>query len=137
MGPFAFRQMPVYQLALGLVEKLYLETSRLPAGARPIGWQLLRSAVSIGLNVAEGAGEIRRPEKARFYRVARRSSWEAVAALDMLRVTGMLNDAELASAEATLAEIGAMLTGLIKYQETEHARSQRRTPTKQRPPNPL
>jgi four helix bundle protein len=135
MERFGFRRMPVYQLALGLVETLYRETRHLPAEARPIVWQLLRSSVSIGLNIAEGAGEFRRPEKARFYRVARRSTWEVVAALDMLRVTGSLNNAEVNRAEATLDEISAMLTGLIKYQENEHARSLPKPRNKTKPSN--
>ena len=35
--------------------------------------------------VAEGAGEFSRPEKARFYRMARRSAVEVVAWLDITR----------------------------------------------------
>jgi four helix bundle protein len=122
MKPFDFRGMRVYQLSVRLVGYLYRETVHVPVNARTIVWQLMRAAASIGLNIAEGSGEVHGLEKARFYRMARRSSWEAVAALDMLCMIGVFDKQKAQRAEPVLAEIGAMLTGLIRYHEDAAAR---------------
>ena len=55
----------------------------LPVGHAGLGDQLRRAATSIALNIAEGAGEFSKPDKARFYRFARRSGTECAAALDV------------------------------------------------------
>ena len=46
--------------------------------------QVHRASTSVQLNIAEGSGEFARKEKARFYRIARRSATETGAALDLL-----------------------------------------------------
>jgi four helix bundle protein len=43
--------------------------------------QLRRASFSICLNIAEGAGEFSKPEKRRFYRLARRSAVECAAVI--------------------------------------------------------
>ncbi len=45
--------------------------------------QLQRAALSIALNIAEGAGEYAVDEKARFYRMAKRSATECAGVLDV------------------------------------------------------
>ena len=70
---------------------------RLPRGRAFLSDQLHRAAVSIPLNIAEGAGEFSQGEKARFYRIARRSATECAAILD---VCGRLNLADSGSLDA-------------------------------------
>ena len=84
MDVFSFRRLRVYRLAMALVRYVYQATRMMPTDARAIVWQLLRASSSVALNIAEGCGEYSPKEKARFFRIARRSSWEAVAALDLL-----------------------------------------------------
>jgi four helix bundle protein len=117
MDGFFFRRLRVYQLSKRLVRYMYDETRRAPLDARTIVWQLLRAASSVTLNIAEGCGEYRSAEKARFFRMARRSSWEAVAALEMLVSLGAIEKVTLARAEAAYSEIGAILTAMAKRQE--------------------
>ena len=50
--------------------------------------------------IAEGAGEHSPPEKRRFYRIARRSAAEALAALDVLRVIGVVDAVQIETARA-------------------------------------
>ncbi len=57
----------------------------LPRGRGYLADQLQRAATSIPLDVAEGAGEFGPAEKARFYRIARRSATECAAVLDVCR----------------------------------------------------
>ena len=84
-GYFDFERWDVYQVALdflvivkGLVEKL-------PRGNANLADQLQRASTSIPLNIAEGSGEHSLPEKARFYRMAKRSATECASILDVCR----------------------------------------------------
>jgi four helix bundle protein len=84
--------------------------------------QLERAAVSIALNIAEGAGEFAAREKARFYRIARRSATEAAVILDVVNRLGLATPAEVGASKATLLEIVAMLVSLAKKTEAAAAR---------------
>ena len=83
---------------------------------RTICGKPIRASSSIALNIAEGAGEFSPKEKARFYRMARRSATECAAILDVCRRLALLGeDAHLASRELLL-RIVSMLVSLIKSQ---------------------
>ncbi len=109
---FGHDRLAVYAAALEflqLVEKL-LEDS---GTRRHLLDQLDRAATSIVLNIAEGAGEFSPPEKARFYRMARRSATECAAVLDIFRIRGYSNTESLSIGRQKLWEIVAMLTSMI------------------------
>ena len=75
--------------------------------------EALRSAKSVCLNCAEGAGRVTRADKARAFTVARGECVEAAAAIE---VAALLGDASEADAQrvAVLADrVVAMLTRLI------------------------
>jgi len=77
------RKLDVYERALefaALVNSWLVPT---PHGHCDLVEQLQRAADSVVLNIAEGAGEFSSKEKARFYRIARRSAVECVAAVDL------------------------------------------------------
>ncbi len=75
--------------------------------------QLHRAGTSIPLNIAEGAGEFAKNEKARFYRIARRSATEAAAILDVLRRLQLSRSERLDQGRALLLRIVAMTTAMI------------------------
>lgn len=77
--------------------------------------QLRRASASIPLNLAEGAGEFSPSEKARFYRMARRSAAESAAILDLLARVDGTQDTK--APHGALAELAAMLTALVKIAE--------------------
>jgi four helix bundle protein len=79
--------------------------------------QARRSASAIPLNVAEGGGEFARKEKARFYRIARRSADELSAALDVLVDAGVAREEELVEARDLIVRVVSMLVKLIKTME--------------------
>lgn len=111
---FAHQRMKVYESAAGFVTLAHQIVNHLPSGNAALSDQLRRASVSVCLNIAEGAGEYRSEEKARFYRMARRSATESAAIVDIL---GRLNSApeeDLRRATQTLFEIVSMLTGLVK-----------------------
>jgi four helix bundle protein len=109
---FGHDRLAVYAAALEflqLVENL-LEA---PGTRRHLLDQLDRAGTSIVLNIAEGAGEFSPPEKARFYRMARRSATECAAVLDIFQIRGHSNTESLLNGRQKLWEIVAMLTSMI------------------------
>ena len=76
--------------------------------------RLQRAAVSIPLNIAEGAGEFSRKDKRRFYRIALRSATESAAILDVCRRLGLDDGTRLGAGRDLLLRIVAMLMRLTK-----------------------
>ena len=117
-GPPEHEKLVAYRRAIELAGALERIAQAVPARRADLADQLRRASASIPLNLAEGAGEFSPSEKARFYRMARRSASECSAALDVLdatvapRVLGGIGEAK-----TSLREIGAMLTALIKVVE--------------------
>ena len=85
----------------------------IPKGRAYVVDQLRRAALSISLNVAEGAGEFAAADKARFYRMARRSGTECVAILDGCRRLSLLEDVAVVRGRELLHRIVSMLTALV------------------------
>ena len=69
-------KLTVYQVSIEFVILSDEVVDHLPRGRAYLGDQLQRAALSISLNIAEGAGEYAIDEKARFYRMAKRSATE-------------------------------------------------------------
>jgi four helix bundle protein len=114
MARFDFMSMPVYQQALLVAGECDGVASRLARYRWKAGDQVTRSSLSVVLNTAEGCGEFQPAEKARFYRMARRSAFETAACLHHLHRVGAVDDARFQSLLTTLENISAALTALIK-----------------------
>ena len=80
---FDHERLDVYTVAVDFLALAHGITSSFSSGHGDLVDQLRRAATSIVLNIAEGAGEFSKPEKARFYRMARRSATECAAVLDV------------------------------------------------------
>jgi four helix bundle protein len=65
-------------------------------------------------NLAEGAGEFSSREKARFYRLARRSATESAAILDVCSRLELINEDRHAAGRDLLHSIVSMLTKMVK-----------------------
>ena len=111
---FDHERLDVYQAALEFVVLGNDVVEQLPRGRAYLADQLQRAATSVPLNIAEGAGEYRSKEKARFYRIARRSATECAAVIDILGRLKAAQDADLRKANQILFEIVSMLTGMVK-----------------------
>ena len=101
----------VYQIALvflGLVSQL---TPR--RGFAELRDQLERASSSIILNLAEGLGRSSSPERARFFIIARGSTTECAAIVDVLRVRALAAPALCERARSLLVRITQMLSKLI------------------------
>ncbi len=110
-----YKELLVWQKAMDLVTRIYAATGDFPKHEIfGLTSQLRRAAVSIPLNIAEGAGCETDQEFARFLDIALRSSYETVTAL---QIAARLEYCKEDSAERLVAdseEIARMTTGLIR-----------------------
>src|SRR5262245_24325260 len=110
---FDFERLTVFEVALDAVVAVDALVSSLPRGRAYMRDQLRRAANSISLNVAEGAGEFQPAEKARFYRMAKRSATECAGQLLVVRRLGLLDEQLLETALELLRRVVSMLVKLV------------------------
>lgn len=111
---FEFKKLVVYQVALKFFAWAMEVSERMPKSSVVLVDQFTRAALSIVLNIAEGAGLWRPGNKRKHYAYARGSAFEAAAMLDVLKMTGAINQEEFDEREEQLAEAGARLTRLCQ-----------------------
>ena len=85
-----------------------------PPGHGDLADQLKRASTSIALNIAEGAGEYSRADKARFYRMAKRSATECAAILDVARKIELVSCERLDAGRALLLRVVSMLIKMVR-----------------------
>src|SRR5579871_796906 len=110
MRGFDHEKMDVFQTAIEFVAAADDVVERLPRGRRYLADQLQRAASSVPLNVAEGAGEFSKKDKARFYRTALRSATECAALLQVCQRLELVEGALVVAGRELLLRIVAMLT---------------------------
>jgi four helix bundle protein len=110
---FSHERLDAYRIAIEFRVVADQLASGLPKGRAYLADQLRRAALSIPLNVAEGAGEFAAADKARFYRMARRSGTECAAILHACRALSLVQDQATEPARALLDRIVAMLTAMV------------------------
>ena len=106
-----FRRMRAYVLAREFYSVVIQHERTVRHADAQLVDQLVRASSSICLNIAEGAGEFSRPEKNRFYRIARRSAWETSAAVDLLSLR--ISCTPLLESTEKLDQVSALLTTMI------------------------
>lgn len=116
---FDHQRMDVYRAGLGFVAFASRLVESLPPGHAYLADQLRRAALSVTLNTAEGAGEFSPAEKARFYRMAKRSATECAAVLDVIGELGLGERATVDDGQERLSRIVSMLIRLCQRLETK------------------
>ncbi|MFL5245536.1 MAG: four helix bundle protein [Gemmataceae bacterium] len=111
---FDHERLDVYKVSIDFIVLSDLLIAGLPPGRSYLGDQLHRAASSIILNIAEGAGEFSKKDKARFYRMARRSATECAGVLDICRYLKLSDLDMISSGRSLLLRIVAMLVSLVK-----------------------
>lgn len=110
---FDHEKLTVYQRSLGFIVWLTEILERVPSKLSAHS-QLDRASTSIPLNIAEGNGRFTPSDRCRFFDIARGSTLECAAALDVLVAKKILTETEIGAGKADLAEMTAMLIGLIR-----------------------
>ena len=109
MRMLTHERLDVYRLSVELLGEILLIIGSLPPGNHDVASQLRRAAMSIPLNIAEGAGKTGAQDKRRYYSIARGSALETGAIFDLL-IAGRLKDREgLKRPRRYLERIAAML----------------------------
>ena len=108
---FDHEKLDVYQRALEALTACDAVTEHLKGDTKR---QLNRASSSVVANIAEGAGEFSPAEKARFYRMARRSAIEAAAWLDIAALRARADANAVATAREALERVVQMLVRLIR-----------------------
>ncbi len=114
MNCFDHEKMDAYNLTIDFVALADEVVNDLPRGRAYLADQLRRACTSIALNIAEGAGEFAGDEKARFYRMAKRSATECAAVLDVCRRLELASSKQLDAGRDLLLRIVSMLIPLIR-----------------------
>jgi four helix bundle protein len=110
---FDHEKLTVYQRSQKFITWTTEVLERVPVKLAVHG-QLDRASTSIPLNIAEGNGRHTAADRCHFFDIARGSTLECAAGLDVLVAKNALNEEDIDAGKADLAEITSMLVGLIR-----------------------
>ena len=91
-----------------------LHLPKLPRGWSALVDQWRRAATSIPLNIAEAVGKTSDAERANRYAIARGEAMECGAIVDVVRLLGVVPEAELAHAKQLLERVVGMLSRMCR-----------------------
>ncbi|MEN6624962.1 MAG: four helix bundle protein [Candidatus Sumerlaeia bacterium] len=107
---FDHEKLDVYKAALEFNRCMAAISPSLKENNRHSRDQLIRAALSIPLNIAEGNGKRSPADRKRFFEIARGSATECAAVLDVLVATGALDGRTTDAGKAILVRIVSMLS---------------------------
>jgi four helix bundle protein len=110
---FDHEKLVAYQESLsfcGWVGELLASLS----GRSAVKDQLDRASTSIPLNIAEGNGKLSHADRARFLEMARGSTLECAACLDVMVVRKMIQPEQIHAEKLRLSRIVSLLIGLLR-----------------------
>jgi four helix bundle protein len=114
MEEFGYEKLDVWQLAMDLVDRVYIESKAFPKDeVYGMTSQMRRAAASIPNNIAEGYGQGNKTF-ARHLRIARGSSFELRTQTDIARRQSLLDESTAQDMKNRASQISRMLDGLIR-----------------------
>jgi four helix bundle protein len=114
MGRTQFENLEVYQLAETIADAVWVIVRAWPSFARAtVGRQLVRSADSVGANIAEGAGRGSFADNRRFVRIARGSLYETKHWLRRAYRRGLLSGAQVDELKPLMDELAPRLNAYL------------------------
>src|SRR5450432_3426739 len=102
--------LDVYRCAVEFLRLALRLIGLLPRGEGELRSQLKRAAMSIPLNIAEGAGKPSPLDRARYHAIARGSAMECAALVDVCLLADVISQEDAYQAKSLLVRIVAMLT---------------------------
>lgn len=110
-----FRELKVWQRAMDFVTEIYRVSARFPRSEQfGLTDQIRRAAISVPLNIAEGAGAGSNAEFRRFLSYALRSTYEVMTALEIAQRLGYCSLEKTQELLDEADEIAAMIVGLSR-----------------------
>jgi len=107
---FGHEKFKAYQHAINFVALATTLIESLNKGNAHLVDQLRRASISIPLNIAEGSGKITERDKVKYYAIARGSTMECAAILDILQKTGAVELAQIEKPKRILSEVAGILS---------------------------
>ena len=107
---FGHEKLDVYRVAVCYAVFAYESVKDLSGENRHTRDQMLRASQSIALNIAEGNGKGTKPDRRRFFEIARGSALECAAIQDLLVGFKLLGESESREGKHDLHRIVSMLT---------------------------
>jgi len=115
MDKFGFEKLEVYQKTLDFIGKIMDVCKKLPAEVRyTIGSNLIRAAVSIANNIAEGSGRRGKREKKQSFNVSQGSCFECIPMITVLLKKKYITQIEFDDLYQECVGVSQMLTKLIQ-----------------------
>jgi four helix bundle protein len=116
---FDFHKLTVYQKAKQTNREVLLLFENSHTINRSLKDQLIRASSSILLNIAEGSGRQSNKDKKNFYIIAKGSTYECIAILDIFLDLDYLSKDKYMHFYLKFEEITKMIFGLIKSLESK------------------
>lgn len=113
---FDFEKLTVYMKAKEFNTTIRSKVLKGIALDPPTRNQLIRSSLSIMLNIAEGSGRLTKPDKRRFYVMARGSLFESIAILHSIQ-----DEIESESIGASLYNLGEEISKMLYVMIKQHS----------------
>jgi four helix bundle protein len=108
------KKLEIYKVARELVKQCYQFTKMLPPDEKfALSSQIRRAALSVKLNISEGASRKSETERKRFYEISRGSLIEIDAAFESACDLSYFTVGDLESLNVVVNKCFALLTGLI------------------------
>ena len=107
-------KLDVYHIAIEFVILSDAIIEHIPRARGYLSDQLQRAALSISLNIAEGAGEYAIDEKVRFYRMAKRSATECAGILDVCQKLQLLDEQKYVKGRELIVRIVSILVKMAQ-----------------------
>ena len=125
MGRPDFENLQVYQLAEKLANEIWTIVQKWDYFAKDtLGKQIVRSADSIGANIAEGNGRYNIQDNQRFVKIAKGSLYETIHWLRLARYRQLITDEQVRIIKPILDDLSpklsAYLNSLKKQQPTKN-----------------
>jgi four helix bundle protein len=117
MHYFDHERLDAYKASIEFVILIDEVVMRFPKGRAYLADQLQRAGTSISLNIAEGAGEFSNNEKAKFYRMAKRSATECAGIFDVGRRLQLIGESDYFKARELLVRLVSMLIKMAQLKE--------------------
>ena len=117
VGMLSFKKLDVYRVSIELLALAaeVIESIGRSKGNAPLADQLKRAALSVPLNIGEGAGKATPADQTKYYVIARGSAMECGAIFDAALVLKLVDGETAARAEGLVTRIAGMLTRMCHF----------------------
>lgn len=114
--PFDFENLEIWNKSVDFSRDVYMLTKSFPDEERyGLKSQLRRAALSISLNISEGAGRYSNADYLRFLRIARGSLYEVVTILKICSEISLVSLSDYSALYDKADAIGKMINAFSRY----------------------